>query len=488
MHLILDGSGSLQSQVIRALKLAIASGALGRAPRLPPTRVLARELQLSRNTVIAAYEQLRAEGLVDAKVGRGSFIVQSFDPLPAIQSGPPTVEPQSEFCRRARQLHTPSERRPGVPRVRFSFQYGVPYVNPALTSAWSKEIGRAAQYTPLNYPDPQGLLSLREAVSEYLARKRGVHVSADDVLIVHGTQQAVSLTAQVLLEAGDHVAIEEPQYAAIRKVLQIYGAQLQPIPVDANGMQVDLLPAGAPKLICVTPSHQFPSGSVLSAERRDALLAYASRHNCWVFEDDYDGEFRYDHKPLPALRSKDSAARVIYAGTFSKLLFPSLRLGYIVMPRALRNDFRTAKWAQDMGTGAIEQAALARFMAEGSFDRHLRAASNEMCERRTALLEGLYAVARNHNVEISDSHAGMHLVAWLNGIPRDAGETLLENAFRVGLGLHSVDRHFLTPPKRFGLLFGFCGISASQIRESLPLLSHCLDEAYRGQSDTPAMK
>jgi GntR family transcriptional regulator/MocR family aminotransferase len=251
---------------------------------------------------------------------------------------------------------------------------------------------------------------------------------------------------------------------------------MQPVPVDAEGIVTDALPAAAPQLICVTPSHQFPSGVVMSLPRRLALLDYAERHQCWILEDDYDGEFRYDQKPLSALRAMDESDRVIHVGTFSKLLFPSLRLGYLVMPRSLRNDFRTAKWANDLGTSAIEQAALAHFMTEGGFERHLRRASRELQERRNALLQGLDACS-DGRLEIADSHAGMHLVAWMKGATMADGERFLQDARRVGLGLHPIHPHYMEPPDSFGLLLGFCGLSTAQIREAMPLFHQCLDRA-----------
>ncbi|MGO4551658.1 PLP-dependent aminotransferase family protein [Lysobacter sp. 2RAF19] len=478
MHLQLDGRGPLHAQLTRALKTALAGGRLGQGSRLPPTRALARDLGLSRNTVLTAYEQLRAEGFMAARVGSGSFVSAPLLTEAANDAPPAIAPPQTAYARRARNADIRRLLR-NKPReaVRFSFQYGLPLVNPALTTAWARELAHAAAYTAPDYPDPQGLPALREAICDYLARRRGVQAVPDDVLIVGGTQQAVSLAARILLDAGDLAVVEEPQYFALRKVLQIHGARLHGADVDEDGLRPDRLPADSPRMICVTPSHQFPGGSVLSLSRRLELLQYARMHDSWIFEDDYDGEFRYDTQPLAALRSLDRDGRVMYVGTFSKTLFPSLRLGYIVMPPALREDLVTAKWAQDFGSSAIEQAALARFMAGGGFERHLRRSARTLQERRTLLLDGLREVGKGR-LEIADSHAGMHVVVWLKDKSDAALDAILAHGQSLGLGLFTLRPHYLRRPQRAGLLMGFCGLSAAQIREAMPLFEAVLDRAY----------
>ncbi len=480
MHLVLDGRGPLHAQLTRALKDVLAAGAVNNGARLPPTRHLARELGLSRNTVLTAYEQLRAEGFVDARVGSGSYASSRLPAVAANDPQPATALPQSAYARRGRQVHDPLARPAGASEegTRLDFQYGLPLVDPALTTAWARELARAAAYTSPNYPRAQGLPALREAICDYLARRRGVQVAPEDVLIVSGTQQAMALTARVLLDEGESVAIEEPQYLAIRKSLQIHGARVHGVPVDGDGMRCDLLPMHSPRLVCVTPSHQFPGGGVLPLSRRMALLHYARQHQSWIFEDDYDGEFRYGSKPLAALRSLDSDGRVIYVGTFSKSLFPSLRLGYLVMPAALREDFITAKWVHDFGNSAIEQSALAHFMSSGGFERHLRRSAKILQERRAVLLDGLRDCSEGR-LDIADSHAGMHLVVWLRGRTAADRPRFLEHARQLGLGLHSIHLHYLNPPDRLGLLMGYCGLSVAQIREALPLFRHCLDHAFR---------
>lgn len=477
MHLPLDGHGTLHAQLTRALKLALAYGRIGSGSRLPPSRTLALELGVSRNTVLTAYEQLRAEGYLDARVGSGSYVSDPF--LPAAANDPPPwiATPLTGFAQRCREYHDPAILvRPG-PGIRWNFQYGLPLVNPLLTSAWARELSRAATYTPPGYPDPQGQRSLRESICDYLARWRGVHATPDDILVVGGTQQAVSLTTRVVLEAGDLAIVEEPQYFALRQALQIHGARVHGTEVDNDGMRVDLLPDLSPQLICVTPSHQFPSGVIMSLPRRQELLQYARKHRAWILEDDYDGDFRYDAKPMASLRSMDSDGRVVYVGTFSKSLFPSLRLGYIVMPAALRQELLTAKWAQDFGSSAIEQEALAHFMNEGGFERHLRRSTRILRERRSVLLDGLHACSRGR-IDIADSRAGMHLTVWLRGKAPSDLDTILAHAHQLGLGLYSTRPHYLQTATRAEFLMGFCGLSVAEIREAMPVFARVLDQAY----------
>jgi GntR family transcriptional regulator/MocR family aminotransferase len=244
---------------------------------------------------------------------------------------------------------------------------------------------------------------------------------------------------------------------------------------DDDGLVCSELPATAPSLICVTPSHQFPTGAVLSLSRRLELLRYADAQQCWILEDDYDGEFRYDAQPLAALRSLDQADRVIYVGTFSKVLFGTLRLAYMVLPVALREDFITAKFLNDFACPGFEQAALAHYMEDGGFERHLRVVRKELKARHEELIKGLRQYA-GERVEIVDSPAGMHVVVWLRDYDKAHAEALLELASSRGLGMYSMAPHYLNPPSRQGLLLGYCGLSTGELRDAMKLFGACLDE------------
>lgn len=480
MQVRLDGQGTLHSQVKRALKGALTAGLLTRGARLPPTRLLARELGVSRNTVLTAYAQLQAEGYLNARIGSGSYALPPPASSRSIRDNRLAVcDPQSEFSARCRQFHRPASRLPGSwhPRLPYSFQYGLPLVNYSLTTAWGRELAWAASYTSPNYPNPQGLKTLREGISDYLVRRRGIVADPDEILIVNGTQQAMSLTARVILDPGNAVAIEDPQYLAIRRVLGIHGATLLPIPVDADGLCCHELPPEAPKLVCVSPSHQFPTGSILSEARRLQLLDYAKRAGTWIFEDDYDGEFTYEPQPLPPLRSIDKWDRVIYCGTFSKSLFPSLRIGYMVLPAALREDFITAKWADDFGSSPIEQAALARFMSSGAFDRHLRRSTTILRDRRNALLEALQSVIAPA-MQVTGAHAGMHVAVWLPSISHHEMDILVNRTANDGVGIHPIRPYYMDQSSQPGLLLGYCGLSSAQIRAGVRILNkHLIDLA-----------
>ncbi|RDS80109.1 PLP-dependent aminotransferase family protein [Dyella monticola] len=476
MYLELDGHGPLYEQLTRALKVSILDGRIVAGTQLPPTRELAQELELSRTTVLAAYEQLRAEGFIDGRVGSGSF-VSHLQTRPAPPHGRMAIAPPSRYAQRARAV-----RNWDIPRMhrglRYNLQYGYPVINPALNNAWGRELVRAAAYTRLNVNEVAGVGALRQQTCDYLARRRGVQVQPDDILIVTGTQQAINLTARVLVNEGDSVVLEEPHYFLAHQALAAHGAELVAVRTDEQGLVCDELPAQSPRLVYVTPSHHFPTGAVLSMQRRVELLHYAQQHQCWILEDDYDGEFRYDAHPLAAMRSLDEQDRVIYVGTFSKVLFGGLRLAYIVMPAALRTDFLNAKYLSDMACPVIEQAALAHFMEDGGFERHLRLARKELKARRDVLVAGLKEHAGDR-VDITDTPAGMHLVAWLRGYDAPRCEALIAYAHEHGLGLYPMAPLYRHAPERQGLLLGYCALSVTELREAMQLFGQCLDHMER---------
>jgi GntR family transcriptional regulator / MocR family aminotransferase len=473
MFLQLDGNGPLYSQLTRALKQAILRGQLKAGSRLPATRALAAELGLSRNTVLTAYDWLGAEQLVVATAGSGTFVRRAMN-TGGFVAETAEVPPQTRYAGRLRGL-PPLALRAGVVPLAYDLQYGEPLADLLLVGAWRRELARAAASADWRYPSSAGLKSLRHAIRDYLARRRGVVCDADDIVIVNGAQQAVALMARLLLNEGDTAVVEDPGYQLAVHALRAHGARLVPVGVDAQGLRVDALPPDGVRLIHVTPSHQFPSGAVLSLERRLALLEYAVAGQCWLIEDDYDGEFRYDAAAIPALRSLDVRQRVVYVGSFSKVLFPGLRLGYVVCPSGLRDDLVAAKRLDDIGCGLIEQAALAELMSSGAFDRHLRRTATELRRRRAALLEGLARHCAGH-LRFEDSRAGMHLVGWLPGWTAADLQTLVAHARFRGLGLHPIGPHYLSAPAPAGLLLGFASLSAKQLQAASALLGNCLRE------------
>ncbi|HEY6543722.1 MAG TPA: PLP-dependent aminotransferase family protein [Dokdonella sp.] len=475
MYLDLDGQGARYAQLIRALKGAILDGRVGAGARLPASRSLARELDISRNTVLAAYEQLQAEGFLLGRVGSGSFVANVGSPAPPKRAAQTLVAPLSSFARRA-LANTDGRRIPGHQHagLRYNLQYGLPLANPLLASVWRREVSRAAEHVDFDYPDAQGLAGLRSAICDYLSRRRGVPAAPEDVLVVSGTQQAFALAARVLLEAGDTVVLEDPHYRGASQAFAAHGAHARGCRVDAEGLVPSALPESA-RLAVVTPSHQFPTGALLPLPRRLELLEWAARGRAWLIEDDYDGEFRYGGRPLAALKSLDRDGRVIYIGSFSKALFPALRLGYMVVPASVRDAFVAAKWLEDRGCNALEQAALANFMVDGGFERHLRRAAITLRARRVAMLAGIARHARGA-LEVVDSNAGMHLTAWLTRGTHGDCERLVAHARERGLGLYSVAPYFLKPPPRPGLVLGYAGLPPADIDAAMRLLGRCLRE------------
>ncbi len=473
MMLTLDGRGELYRQLFRALKAAVREGRLVAGTRLPATRTLAKDLGLARNTVVAAYELLRAEHLAVARVGSGSFVAGAVVPHRPKRVRQERVDAPSAYVARLRSLPPLAlpTRRAGVA---INLQYGEPVTHPGLFSAWGRALAHAAGRAEPGYPPAQGVPDLRAQIAAYLGRRRGVVCDADDIVVVNGTQQAFALLARVLLDAGDRVALEEPGYALAKHCFAAHGACVLAVPVGADGLDVASLPDPPVKLVVVTPSHQFPLGVAMSLPMRHALLAHAARTGAWVVEDDYDGEFGFGARVLPALRSLDENDRVIYIGSFSKTMLPSMRLGYIVCPRALRHDIVLARRLMDVASAGIEQHALARFMASGAFDRHLRRSAVELRRRRQALIAGLARLG-DGRVVVQDYGTGMHLIAQLPGFDAAAVQALIEVAAERGLGLHGLAPHFETPPPAQALLLGFAAASVAQIHQAMRLLAECLD-------------
>ena len=472
----LDGTGALYEQVARALRHAILQGLFVPGERMPATRVLAQTLGVSRNTIATAYEILRADQLTVAYERSGTRVadITHLPTRPKAQSATPA---QSRFAARARQLPsiTLGRIREGLP---YDLHYGDPPYDPALVRSWSRRLLAAARVAGPFYPEATGFPPLRRAIVDYLARRRGITCSESDILIVGGTQQAITLTLRVLVDEGDPVAIEEPHYQSLMHAASAHGAEIIGVPTDEGGIMTSELRRHQARLICVTPSHQFPSGAVMSLARRLELLDIASRDGSWILEDDYDSEFHYHGRPLAALRSLDLSGRVVYVGTFSKTLFPSLRLGFIVIPPGLRRDFVRAKCLDDLGSPAVEQAALASFMRSRQFEKNLRRTVLDLDRRRTILIDGLLRHARGR-IEINDTRAGVHIVVWLRTLSYPQLERLIDKALTRGLGLYPMHPHYRSPPPRPGLLLGYAGLSAEALCRAAEIFGECLEAVHR---------
>lgn len=454
--------------VYHDLRDAVTSGALAAGTKLPSTRTHAETVGVSRNTVLAAYDQLAAEGYVEARVGAGTFVVGPAG-APTTSSEAPTDASVplglSAFGRRAVAASPGTPYRDGGPR--FDFRYGRTPSEIGLAGKWRKLLASTA--APLDYGEAAGYLPLRRALAGYLRRRRGVRVGPDDVIVTTGSQQALDLLARVLLDPGDDVLLENPVYQGARQVFQAHGAHLHPMSVDEDGA---CLPEEVPermRLAYVTPSHQFPTGVVLSYARRRALLAHAAQHRYLIVEDDYDAEFRYDVRPVPALHGMDPHGRVAYVGTFSKVLFPALRLGYLVAPPALREALLAAKWLADRHTAAIEQAAMAELIGSGTFERYLAAARRRHAQRRetlvTSLAERFGAAAR-----VVGTSTGVHVLVRHPGLPADRTTDLVHAAAERGVGLYPSTPYYLgEPPPMTELVVGYGAMDPDAIRAGVAL-------------------
>jgi GntR family transcriptional regulator/MocR family aminotransferase len=473
MYLELDGDGALYDQLARALKQAILNGRIMPGSRLPSTRELASELRISRNTVKAAYQNLYLDQLAESRVGAGTRVSHFAVPR-AVARTRPSVAPQSRFVERTRRM-PPYACRRRMPNLRYDLQYGEPLINGSLTTAWRTEIARAVARFDWRYPPSEGVPELREAVAQHAKLRRSVACDAEDIVIVAGAQQAVSLLTRVLLNEADKVVVEDPGYELAGRTMIAHGANVIAVPVDVEGLVTDALPDTDVRLVHVTPAHQFPMGVPMAPGRRRALLEYAKKHECWIVEDDYDGEYPHDGNGNRSLQSFDTDDRVIYVGTFSKILFPALRLAYLIVPRGLRDDVIVAKTLDDIASPTIEQLALAELMCTGALDRHLRRAAEELRRRRAALLDGLQRHCCSH-IRVSGSNAGMHVVGWLPEWSVGQVDVLRARAFDRGLGLHPIAPFYRERPARAGLLLGYAALSAKQLSSAAALLGECLDD------------
>jgi GntR family transcriptional regulator / MocR family aminotransferase len=480
--LSLDGEGTLVDQVLRALRAEIRNLSVG--SRMPPTRALSEDLGVSRNTVIAAYAELANEGLIVSHFGGGSFVSdleRAERPLDvrALSGTEPARPPRlSDFATRLRLL----DASPILERteLHYDFRYGLPVVNDFPFHAWSRIVARRAtigSVSVLGYGDAAGYMPLRVEIAEYLRRARGITCSPQQVIVTNGSQQALDLAARILIDPGDRVALEEPGYEGARQAFTAAGARVVAVPVDKEGLQVARLPGRSARCraVYVTPSHQFPTGAVLSAPRRKQLLEWARANESYVLEDDYDGELRYDVRNIEAIKGADSDERVIYIGTMSKVLFPSLRLGYLVCPPTLVESFVTAKHVCDRQTPALLQMALSDFMTQGLFSRHLLRAKRLCAQRRRALLD---AVERHlgARVTVEGANAGIHVMMWINDRPGSDVPSLISAAASIGVGIYPIAPYFMHAPQRAGLLLGYASMDEPMIAECIERLARILGE------------
>lgn len=463
-HVSLSGRGDLSARIYRQLHQAIIDGRLRPGERLPPTRDLARQLEVARNTVSVAYDRLTAEGFLVGRVGAGTYVC-------ANPPGQALHRPAAESSIRTRSvwqgLTAGAAAGPPPP---FNFGVGIPDATRFPMTEWRGQVTRQLRETTpetANYGDPAGMASLRTEIARHVGLSRSVLITADDVVVTGGTQQALDLVGRLLIEPGDVVAVEEPGYPPARDLFRSLGATVVGVPVDDEGLVVTALPAEA-RLVYTTPSHQFPLGPPMSLDRRTSLLAWAHRTDAVVIEDDYDSEFRFADRPLEPLHSLDRGDRVLYVGSFSKTMLPMLRLGFVVAPSSLRPALATAKHLTDRHTDLVTQGAMAGFMASGAFVRHLRRSTREYAARRALILD-ILTHDFTDRLEVVPGAAGLHLAAWLR-TPTDVN-ALVSRAATAGVAVENLAAYHLNDNGRPGLVIGYGAIETSHIEEGLRRLA-----------------
>jgi GntR family transcriptional regulator / MocR family aminotransferase len=480
----------LHAQIYAAIRGAIVARGLRAGERIPSTRALATQLGISRIPVLTAYSQLLAEGYFESRTGAGTFVSSS---LPGVigaseeeRRGTVRQRAKGRAGARARALprklsertsKLPEHKRPAWFGGTGAFSFSQPAVDGFPFHLWSQiaaRYWRQLQMRALGYGDPMGLPKLREAIAAYLRASRSVRCEWQQVMIVSGSQQALDVTSRVLLDAGDPVWVEEPGYWLARDILISAGCPIVPVPVDREGLSVaaGIAKCRRARAAIVAPSHQFPLGATMSAARRMQLLEWAEREGAWIVEDDYDSEYRYDSKPIASLQGLDRSERVIYIGTFSKVLFPALRVGYVVVPADLVGAFTAVRHAMDVSPPHLFQSVLADFLSEGHFSRHLRKMRQIYGERRDVLVNCIQQQL-GRVLEVHGAEAGLHLTVTLPRGMRDRA-ICTEGAERK-LWLWPLSPAYVTPAVRQGLILGFGGTTAAEIPAGVKRLGEVLE-------------
>ena len=483
----IDGNAEtpLHQQIYEGLRDAIVSRRLRAGARLPATRMLADSLSVSRNTVILAYDELAAEGYLDRRARGGTFVARTLpDESMRLRRGATTTYAATELRAPARVLSArgqaiasmllpASVNTESAPRA---FRPGVPALDAFPAELWGRLVARhwrSSSPRSLAYGHSAGYRPLREALASYIAAARGVRCTAEEILIVGGAQQALDIATRVLLDPGDRVWLEDPGYVGARAAFMAAGARIVPVPVDASGLDVAEGERLAPeaRMAFVSPSHQHPLGATMPNARRAALLDWARRADAWIIEDDYDSEIRYRGRPLMSLQGLDRDGRVIYVGTFSKTLFPALRLGYVVVPPRLASVFATARLLSDRHSSIADQAVLAEFISAGHYARHVRRMRGLYAERQDALLEEA-ARSLAGLVEINRTDAGMNAIAWLPAGVDDVAA--YRAALAEGVEAPPLSPFAQAPLERGALILNFAGYDPMAIHSAAVRLATAL--------------
>lgn len=462
LYLELDRSKkrSMTEQIYQQLRGKVINGELAGGVRLPSSRALSEELCVSRNTVLNALDMLVSEGLLESRIGSGVFVSTEAAALcKASKQNKASSEPSDSS-----QFSEPA----------INFDSGIPALDYFPRSQWNKFASRALFGAPdsaLGYDTPQGRPELRQAIASWLERSRGIHCSPDQILITSGAKQGLSLTAKCLLRLESVVWMEDPCNANVRSIFSYYTKHLTPIAVDTFGVDPENFPVNSyPNLLFTTPSHQFPLGGTLPLQRRIALKQFAEKSGCWIVEDDYDSEFRYDGSPVRSIFEL-CPERTIYVGTFSKVLCPSLRLGYLVLPASLVEQFAEEKRLLDHHSNSIYQLALAEFMKSGEFEKHI-ARMKKLYNARRLKLIALKDELFPGEVAVCGQNAGMHLVAEFRDV--SFSDELLLRLKLEGVIIVPVKKHSFLGGHDHQIILGYANLDEKQMREGINTLKRCL--------------
>jgi GntR family transcriptional regulator/MocR family aminotransferase len=473
LHLVIESRKDLTGQVYRQLREAIRSGRLSHGEQLPPSRVLAGQLGVSRKTISEAYAKLTHDRLMAGQVGVGSFVIGKAEPSFTYRSAADLAS--AAVVKHWDSLATPLLRRSPAGQSRYEFIGGATSKSGFPLDQWRRSMLWALRKGVPDsgrYGEAAGIPQLQQAIAKHASFSRGVRCSASDIVVTCGAQQALDLIARVLIEPGCIVAVEDPGYPPARSLFACQGANVIGVPVDAEGIVVDQIPAGV-RLIYVTPSHQFPLGMPMSRARRQALIERALEIGAIIIEDDYDSAFRHEGRPVDCLQSMDTHGIVAYVGTFSKVLLPEMRLGYLIAPPAILNAVVTAKHLTDGHVGTTMQWALAHFIEEGLLAKHIRRSLAIYGARRTRILERLRGDLSEW-FEPLPSTSGCHVAALLKK-PLDLA-LLITLARRVEVGLYRLDPFYVDSPPAAGLLFGFGAIELLDIDTAMDRVASILSE------------
>ena len=482
LQLALDPHRPLNRNVYAALREAVLDRRIDPGSKLPSSRALAADLGVSRNTVLYAYEQLAAEGYVETRVGSGTYVVDSLiGDVPARERDRRRGEGRRKLSSLGVRLARDGSPGFGDQRreaLRYEFRFAGAGHEQETLNAWARLVGRRARSlsrAPTGYQPPGGSPELREALAGYLARARGLTCRPEQIVVTQGSQQGIDLCLRLLVDAGDRVVVEEPHYAGYGSCLHACGASVVHVPVDTAGMQAELLgELEAAKVVCVTPSHQFPTGGVMPLSRRLRLLDWARRHDTVVLEDDYDGEFRHEGRPIECLHSLDAEEQVIYLGTASRMLFPALRIGWAVVPEDLVEAFQRLKAIADRDTSSLEQLVLADFINGGWLERHVRRARKRYALRRAAFLEGL-GRELGSRAELAGASAGTHALLRFPELPASRFADLRQACRERGVGIYSAAQCYARPPDCVELLAGYASLEEPDIAVGVRRLREALD-------------